>query len=120
MSVMIPPAAARMFRAAVGKCRPTRARDPSPPLVLARTRAGVLTLFANLGEIGLSLTVPGKNSSGTAVIPLNALETPNGIDLSESHKDDAPVAARLARHDGRNAALVPGRAARSGANRSAG
>src|SRR4051794_10300329 len=91
MSITIPPTAARTFRAAVGKCRPTRARDPAPPLVLARTRAGVLTLFANLGAVGLSLTVPGKNGTGNAVIPLNALDNPNGIDLSDSHKDEAPT-----------------------------
>ena len=66
--------------------------------MLARTRVGVLTLFVNLGEVGLSLTVPGKNGSGMAVIPFNALDNANGIDLSGSHKDDT-VAARLARHD---------------------
>src|SRR3954470_2612176 len=91
MSVIIPPRAARMFRAAFGKCRATRARDPAAPLVLARSCGRVLALCTNLGEAGLSLAVPNKNGTGSAIIPLNVLETANGIDLSTSHPDEAPT-----------------------------
>src|SRR5450631_1605930 len=89
MPLLIPPAAARAFRAVAGKCRTTRARDPALQ-VLARIRTGTLTLFASFGEVCLALTVLDQIGSGSALIPLDALDRPDGQDLADGVKHDPP------------------------------
>jgi hypothetical protein len=90
MALVIPPAAARTFRVVASKCRATRARDPALQ-VHARVRAGTLTLFASFGEVGLALTVPDQAGSGSAVIPLDALEQSSGSELPGSAKGEVPT-----------------------------
>jgi hypothetical protein len=90
MPLAIPPAAARAFRVVAGKCRATRARDPALQ-VLARTRAGTLSLFASFGEVGLALTVPDQIGSGAAVIPLDAIEQSGGSEIAGGARADAPA-----------------------------
>jgi hypothetical protein len=90
MPLVIPPTAARAFRAAVGKCRAARSRDPAVP-VLVRARAGTLTLFASLGEVGLALTVTDAIGTGKAVMPLDALDRPGSAELPAVQQADVPT-----------------------------
>jgi hypothetical protein len=87
MPLVIPPEAARRFRAVVQKCRPPRSRDPAP-LVFARARDGTLTLFANLNDVAVALAVPAAGRTGWAVASLDDLDRTDA--LGRPARFDAP------------------------------
>lgn len=94
MPIVIPPDAARRFRAVVRKCRPPRSRDPAP-LVFVRAKGGTLTLFAGAGAVAVALSVPAETGAGTAVTDMAELERADSLGLP-ARLDAPPPEARPA------------------------
>ena len=68
----IPRSAVREFRALLRKCHTGRSRAAPP--VLLQADGQTIAMIAEAGEVTLRWSVPNRESEGTFLLPINALE----------------------------------------------
>ena len=73
----IPRSAVREFRALLRKCHTGRSRGPAPP-VLLQADGQTIAMIADAGEVTLRWAMPYRESEGTFLLPMNALEAVEG------------------------------------------